>query len=75
MLDHMQINAELTSGGAIRELRLGAGISVRALAARAGMSHSHLVRIESGERQVPGATLARIVSALADLAGQKRGVA
>jgi len=41
----MQVNGE-----AIRVIRQGKGVSVRALAASAGCSHSALSRIERGER-------------------------
>ena len=54
-----------TGGAAIRALRTGAGLSARKLAGSVGISHSHLIRFERGERDVSTATLARLIQAIA----------
>lgn len=71
----MTTNYTPTSGAAVREKRIGAGISARALALKSGLSHTHLVRFESGERQVSETSLARIVTALAEMAARRDGAA
>ena len=54
-----------TGGAAIRALRTGAGLSLRQLAGAVGISHSHLVRFERGERDVSTETLTRLIHAIA----------
>ena len=53
-----------------RELRLAAGVSVRAVAARAGITHSTLSRWERGEREVAESTYETLTQALADLSNE-----
>jgi transcriptional regulator with XRE-family HTH domain len=38
------------TGAVLREMRDAAGLSLRVMAERAGCSHQHLARVESGER-------------------------
>ncbi len=52
-------------GRILRTLREGAGLSARAVAQAAGISHSHLLRIESGERTAAPETMRRLIHALA----------
>lgn len=63
--------AAIPTGQALRALRTGARISARTLAARAGMSHSHLVRLESGERTIPEPTLSRLIDALGQITSER----
>lgn len=54
-----------------REARVGAGLTTRALADEAGVSHSTLSRWERGEREVSAATYEHLTRTLADyLAGR-----
>lgn len=58
-------------GPAFREARIGAGLSLRALAAEAGVSHAHLSRWERGERVLSEVNYQHITHTLADyLAGK-----
>jgi transcriptional regulator with XRE-family HTH domain len=50
-----------------RGMRITAGVSVRAIAARVGIDHSTVSRWERGERDVADATVDRLLQALADL--------
>ena len=50
-----------------RVARLAAGASVRAVAARAGITHSTLSRWERGEREIAEDTYDALTQALADL--------
>jgi transcriptional regulator with XRE-family HTH domain len=47
-------------------MRLGAGLSVRALAARAGISHPTVSRWERGEREISDTTYEHLTRTLAD---------
>jgi transcriptional regulator with XRE-family HTH domain len=55
-------------GEVLRAMRDGAGVSLRAMASRVGCSHSHLARVEYGERtpdladRVARATAAHILA-------------
>jgi transcriptional regulator with XRE-family HTH domain len=53
-------------GPVLRAIREGSGMSVRGLAKAAGISHSHLLRVESGERDVSRGLELRLLSAVAD---------
>ncbi len=53
-------------GEVIKERRLAKGMSKRALAEKAGISHSEVHRIENGERQNPSVPM---LIALADALG------
>lgn len=44
--------AQKTTGKTIRTEREAVGMSLRALASEVGISHTHLVRIENGERNL-----------------------
>jgi ribosome-binding protein aMBF1 (putative translation factor) len=50
--------------GRLKTLREGAGLSLNALAQRAGVDHSQLVRLESGERSCTLETAVQIAGAL-----------
>jgi transcriptional regulator with XRE-family HTH domain len=56
-------------GEALRELREGAGMSLRTLAERAHCSHSHIADLETGRRR-PGVTLAEHLDGLLSAAGR-----
>ena len=58
------------AGPTFRAAREGAGVSVRAIATRAGVDHSTLSRWERGDRAISQVTYAHVTHALADyLAG------
>lgn len=58
-------------GPIFRSTRTAAGISVRAVASRAGLSHTSVSRWERGEREISEATYQHLTTALADyLAGR-----
>lgn len=63
-----------TPGSAIRLLREALGISLRDLARAAGISASHLSRMECGERAMPPMTHEHLIAALARL-GSTKGTA
>lgn len=50
--------------GNIRETRVGAGMSMAALAGRCGIPKSHISRMESGRRLPTIETLARVAAGL-----------
>ncbi|MFI0827188.1 helix-turn-helix domain-containing protein [Streptomyces roseolus] len=52
------------NGTAIREIRKLRGMAVRALAASAGLHHTHLSRVERGEAGVGEANLRAIADVL-----------
>ena len=52
--------------GVLRAMREGAGMSLRATASRVGCSHSHLARVEYGERALTADLTDRIARAIAD---------
>lgn len=59
------------NGSTFRAMREGAGLSARALADRAEISHSTISRWERGEREISEPTYAHLSRALADfLAGR-----
>lgn len=49
-----------------RSARMGAGLKVRPLAARAGISHSTISRWERGQREISESTYQHLELALAD---------
>jgi Helix-turn-helix. len=49
-----------------RASRVGAGLSVRALAKRADISHTSISRWERGEREISDATYEHLTTALAE---------
>ena len=58
-------------GPLLRATREDVGISRRALAALAGVNHSHLARFEHGERSVSPDFLVTVVTALATVLAAK----
>jgi transcriptional regulator with XRE-family HTH domain len=61
----MQTLVELTMAGVTREARVRAGLSMRALARRSGLSAAQISRIEAGEVERPVAeTLVKLAKAL-----------
>lgn len=52
-------------GPALRAIREGAGMSRRTLAKAADVDHSHLSRVESGERTMSDALLVKVLTAVA----------
>ena len=62
-------------GPTLRARREEAGILQEDLAARAGISKSHLSRVESGERKPKTETYVALIEALAALAAEQRGAA
>jgi len=61
----MQMLVELTMAGVTREARVRAGLSMRALARRSGLSAAQISRIEAGEVERPVAeTLVKLAKAL-----------
>lgn len=60
-----------SAGHTFRAMRQGAGLSVRALADRADISHTTVSRWERGEREISDSTYEHLSRALADfLAGR-----
>jgi len=53
-------------GPVLRAVREGAGMSRRSLAAAASIDHSHLSRVESGERTMSPELLVKVLQAIAD---------
>lgn len=53
-------------GESFRAIREGAGLSVRALAQRADISHTSISRWERGERDISDTTYQHLTAALAD---------
>jgi transcriptional regulator with XRE-family HTH domain len=58
-------------GPVLRAVREGAGMSRRSLATAAGVDHSHLSRVESGERTLSPELLVKVLQAVADRLVQK----
>jgi len=56
-----------TYGGLLRSARVRKGLSLRALADRAGLDHSRLARIEQGTRPTPDLATTRSLAELLDL--------
>jgi transcriptional regulator with XRE-family HTH domain len=57
---------EVALGAALRAIREGAGMSRRSLAKAASIDHTHLSRVEAGERVISPELLHKVLSALAD---------
>lgn len=53
-------------GRTFRSARVGAGLSIRTLAGRAGINHTTLSRWERGEREIAETTYQHLTQALAD---------
>lgn len=53
-------------GATFRSARQGAGLKIRPLAARAGISHTSISRWERGEREISESTYQHLSLALAD---------
>jgi transcriptional regulator with XRE-family HTH domain len=60
------------AGEALRAMREGAGMSLRAMAWRVGCSHGHLARVEYGERALTRDMGHRVSRAIADRILEKR---
>lgn len=59
-------------GGVYRAARQGAGISIRRLAADAGINHTTISRWERGQRDISEAAYQHLTTALADLMATRR---
>ena len=53
-------------GPVLRGVREGAGFTLRGLASEVGVTHSHLLRVESGERDISPELLEKVLRAIAD---------
>lgn len=62
-------------GAYLRASRRGAGLSLRAMAARCGVSKSALDRYEKEQREASEEFLATFARAIADLAAERRAAA
>lgn len=56
---------EVPIGPALRAVRVASGLTLRQLGTASGVSHQHLARVESGERDLSADLLRRVIRALA----------
>lgn len=65
--DNVTVAPQVLAGRTLRMMREAHHASLRAVAAAAGVSPSHLSRIESGERPATADVTARLCAAIAEL--------
>lgn len=65
--DRVSVAPQVLAGQTLRMMRKAHGASLRDIAAAAGVSPSHLSRVESGERPATGDLTARLCDVIANL--------
>lgn len=66
----MAATGNLAQTDFLRQLRQYAGLTVRQVAARAGISPGYLSRVERGLQQAPPATVMRVAWAIGELTAE-----
>ena len=67
-----QESPQVLAGRTLRMMREAHGVSLRKMAARVGVSPSHLSRVESGERAAGADLTDRICTVVAELLVERR---
>lgn len=53
-------------GPVLRAIRQGSGFTIRGLAREVNVTHSHLLRVEAGEREISPDLLLKVLAAIAN---------